>query len=65
MVYILRAPRIDRRDHLAMGAPDRARVGAAGEFRPDALAHHRVAGVGKRGLALLADQIARREAWSR
>ena len=51
--------RIDIRDHVAMGAPDRARAGAAGELRPDALAHRLVAGVGERGLALMADQIAR------
>ena len=45
------------RDDLAMGAPDRARFNAAVEFCPDALAHRCVAGVGKLGFALLADQI--------
>ena len=58
-VHLARPP-IDRRDHLAMGAPDRARFGAAPEFLPDALAHRFGAGVGERGLALLADQIAAR-----
>src|SRR6476660_4130943 len=51
-------PRIDMRDHFAMGAPDRARVRAALELRPDALAHDVIAGVGERGFALIADQIA-------
>src|SRR5260370_1157153 len=43
--------RIDIRDPLAMGAPDRARVGAAVELCPDAPAHRLVAGVGERRLA--------------
>ena len=54
----LARPRIDMGHHLAMGAPDGARVGAAAELRPDALAHRRVADVGERRLALLADQVA-------
>ena len=45
------------RDDLAMAAPDRARLDAALEFCPDALAHRLVAGVGELRLALLADQI--------
>ena len=55
----LARPRIDIRHHLAMGAPDRARLGAGGELHPDALAHRLVADAGQRGLALLAKQIAR------
>src|SRR4051812_15539291 len=51
--------RIDGRDHVAMGAPDRARRGAAAELRANTLAHHLFTGVGERGLALLANQIAR------
>jgi DDE superfamily endonuclease len=54
----LARPRINMRDHLAMRAPDRAHAGAAVELGPDALAYRLVAGVGKRGLAMLADQIA-------
>ena len=54
----LARPRIDMRDHLAMRAPDRAHIGAAVEFRPDALAYRLVAGVGEHGLTMLADQIA-------
>src|SRR5258706_15167673 len=42
-----------------MGAPDRARLDAAVEFCPDALAHRLVAGVGELGLGLLANQITR------
>src|SRR5947209_7920783 len=55
-VHLARPP-VDRRDHLAVGAPDRARFGAALEFLPDSLAHRLRVGVGERGLALLADQI--------
>src|SRR5262245_46787637 len=52
----LARPGIDRRDHLAMGAPDRACVGAAAKLRSDALADRSVAQAGERRLALMADQ---------
>ncbi len=41
-----------------MGAPDRTRVGATAKLRSDTLTHRLGAGIGERGLALLADQIA-------
>src|SRR5262249_42988387 len=55
----LARPLIDMRDHLAMGAPHRARVAAPGELTPDALAHRLLADVGECGFAVGADDIAR------
>src|ERR1043166_8337299 len=49
---------IDVGDHLAMAAPDRARLRAAVEIGADALAHRLVIGVGERRLALAADHVA-------
>ena len=51
-------PGVDMGDHVAMRAPHRARVGIAGEFRANTLAHLGVAGGGEGRLALMADQIA-------
>ena len=49
---------VDIHHNVAMDAPHRARVGPAGKFRPDALAHRGIVRIAERGFALMADQVA-------